>query len=167
MPIPENATPFGAPQEDLEAIERAALDYMEGWFTGDAVRMRRALHPDLMKRCLRHNPQTSEATGEFYYSNAELLVRNTAEGGEARWSDAPYDPETGRDNFDIAILEVYRDVAVARIWSAAYVEYLQLGNFGDAGWKIVNILYSMTSGQAPADDWRRRDLDYWAPPTKA
>jgi hypothetical protein len=27
-----------------------ALDYIEGWYTGDAARMERALHPDLAKR---------------------------------------------------------------------------------------------------------------------
>ena len=34
-------------------ITAAALDYVEGWFDGDADRMRRALHPDLVKRRLR------------------------------------------------------------------------------------------------------------------
>ena len=35
---------------DHDAIVRAALDYFEGWFDGDAARMERALHPDLAKR---------------------------------------------------------------------------------------------------------------------
>lgn len=163
MPIPDDATPFGAAPDDIEAIEQAALDYMEGWFTGDAIRMRRALHPGLAKRSLCRNPETGEATGEFYGSQAEQLVRLTAEGGESQWSDTPYDAATGRDNFDIVVLEVYRDVAVARIWSRAYVEYLQLGNFGQAGWKIVNILYTQTRGQAPIDEWKRIDFAYWVP----
>ena len=163
MPIPDDATPFGASPEDMEAIEQAALDYMEGWFTGDAIRMRRALHPDLAKRCLCYDPETGEASGEFYGSKADQLVRLTAEGGESKWSDTPYDPEIGRKNFDIVVLEVFRDVAVARVWSRAYVEYLQLGNFGKAGWKIVNILYTHTRGQAPIDEWKRVDFDYWVP----
>ena len=154
---------FGGSRADIDAIERAVLDYMEGWFTGDAVRMRRALHPDLMKRCLCRDPETGDPTGEFYYSKAEQLVRYTDEGGETNWSDASYEPEKGRENFDIVVLEVYRDVAIARIWSSAYVEYMQLGNFGKAGWKIVNILYTQTSGTAPTDDWRRTDLEYWSP----
>ena len=36
-----------------DQITAAALDYVEGWFDGDADRMRRALHPDLAKRRLR------------------------------------------------------------------------------------------------------------------
>ena len=163
MPIPEDANPFGAPAKDIAAIEQAALDYMEGWFTGDAVRMRRALHPDLAKRCLYLDPETGEATGELYGSKAEQLVRLTGEGGESKWSDIPYDPESGRDNFDIVVLEVYRDDAVARVWSQAYVEYLQLGKFGKAGWKIVNILYTYTCGEAPTEEWKHTDFAYWVP----
>ena len=163
MTATEDTCKFGASAEDNAAIKAAALDYMEGWFTGNALRMRRALHPDLMKRCLCRDSKTGEANGEFYYSKAEQLVRYTAEGGESNWSDAPYDPQKGQENFDIVVLEAYRDVAVARIWSHAYVEYLQLGNFGEAGWKIVNILYTQTSGTAPTDDWRRTDLEYWIP----
>jgi len=28
------------------AITKTALDYIEGWYAGDAARMERALHPD-------------------------------------------------------------------------------------------------------------------------
>jgi hypothetical protein len=35
---------------DRDAVVRAALDYFEGWFDGDAARMERALHPDRAKR---------------------------------------------------------------------------------------------------------------------
>ena len=42
MPVPDDAPPFGASAVDLEAIEQAALDYMEGWFAGDDIRMRMA-----------------------------------------------------------------------------------------------------------------------------
>ena len=163
MPIPKDAIPFGASAKDTAAIERSAFDYMEGWFTGDAVRMRRALHPDLVKRCLCRDPETGEATGEFYGSKAEQLVRLTDEGGESKWSDVPYGPESGKDNFDVVVLEVYRDVAVARVWSRAYVEYLQLGNFGKAGWKIVNILFTHTTGEAPIEEWKRTDFAFWVP----
>jgi len=161
MSIPPNAIPFGASDEDIALIERSAYDYMEGWFTGDARRMRRALHPQLAKRSLIRDPDTGEPTNELYGSTAELLVRNTADGGESQWSDIPYDPEKGRENFEVKVLEVYRDVAVARIWSRAYVEYLQLGNFGSAGWKIVNSLFAMTEGVAPVAEYRRKDFEFW------
>jgi hypothetical protein len=36
---------------DDQAIRAVALDYIEGWFDGDASRMERALHPELVTRC--------------------------------------------------------------------------------------------------------------------
>ena len=161
MAIPENAIPFGTSEENMRLIERSAFDYMEGWFTGDAKRMRRALHPQLAKRSLVIDPETGKPTNEFYGNTAEQLVRNTEAGGESQWTDIPYDPEQGRENFDVRVLEVYRNVAVVRIWSRAYVEYLQLGNFEAAGWKIVNILYAMTEGEAPVDEYKQIDFKYW------
>lgn len=161
MTIPEDAPRFGASPSDMIAIEQAALDYMEGWFTGDAKRVRRALHPQLAKRTLVIDPESGKPTNEFYGSTAEQLVRYTEDGGESQWTDIPYDPEQGRENFDVKVLEVYRNVAVVRIWSRAYVEYLQLGNFDTAGWKIVNILYTMTEGEAPVDEYKQIDFKYW------
>ena len=37
---------------DSAAIRQAALDYIEGWYEGNAERMERALHPDLAKRII-------------------------------------------------------------------------------------------------------------------
>lgn len=39
------------------AIRQTALDYIEGWYEGNAERMERALHPELAKRIVRTNPQ--------------------------------------------------------------------------------------------------------------
>ena len=43
MPSDESTAAYEA------AIVRTVLDYLEGWFDGDAARMERALHPDLAK----------------------------------------------------------------------------------------------------------------------
>jgi hypothetical protein len=36
--------------EDKEAIRQVALDYIEGWYQGNAARMDRALYAKLVKR---------------------------------------------------------------------------------------------------------------------
>ncbi|PYS59909.1 MAG: hypothetical protein DMF76_15225, partial [Acidobacteria bacterium] len=38
--------------DESAAITRTALDYIEGWYAGDAARMERALHPELAKRMI-------------------------------------------------------------------------------------------------------------------
>ena len=41
---------------DRAAIEACVRDYIEGWYTGDAARMDRALHPELAKRGVLQSP---------------------------------------------------------------------------------------------------------------
>ncbi|MGH7551869.1 MAG: nuclear transport factor 2 family protein [Longimicrobiales bacterium] len=48
---------------DSAAIRATALDYVEGWYTGDAARMERALHPELAKRIVNTNPQNGRSRG--------------------------------------------------------------------------------------------------------
>ena len=62
---------------DTAAIRQAALDYIEGWFEGDAVRMERALHPELAKRIVR-----ADSTGGDWISSmgASQLVAGSRAG---------------------------------------------------------------------------------------
>jgi len=39
---------------DEAAIRGVVCDYVDGWFDGDAARMERALHPELVKTPSRH-----------------------------------------------------------------------------------------------------------------
>src|SRR5437870_10341527 len=43
--------------DDNESIKKTALDYIDGWYAGDAVRMERALHPELAKRSEEHTSE--------------------------------------------------------------------------------------------------------------
>jgi hypothetical protein len=59
------ALPAGAGQQqpnEEAAIRATALDYVEGWYTGDAARMERALHPELAKRIVNTNPQNKRSS---------------------------------------------------------------------------------------------------------
>jgi hypothetical protein len=69
------------PDAERAAIERTVLDYFEGWFGGDPVRMERALHSELVKRSLESDPtgRTSLRT-----IDAEQMVEATARGDGRR-----------------------------------------------------------------------------------
>ena len=43
---------LGQAPDEKAAIRQAALDYIEGWYEGDAARMDRALHAELVKRAI-------------------------------------------------------------------------------------------------------------------
>jgi len=77
-----------APDDPKEAIKQTALDYIEGWYTGDAERMERALHPDLAKRIVRVSPDKKYS--RLDQMSAMGLVQGTRRGGG---KDTPKDKQ--------------------------------------------------------------------------
>jgi hypothetical protein len=114
-----------------DQITAAALDYVEGWFDGDADRMRRALHPDLVKRRLRVDDPDGE---QIETLTADQMIGWTADG-EGRELDP------GDRRIDITVHHVDDGIATATCLCALYVDYLQLARTA-AGWKIVNVLWT-------------------------
>src|ERR1043166_5349745 len=57
------------------AIRKTALNYIEGWYEGDAARMESALHPELAKRMIFTDPKTGRS--QFNHMGAMQLVQNT------------------------------------------------------------------------------------------
>jgi uncharacterized protein (DUF2267 family) len=113
--------------ETARAIERAVLDYFEGWFEGDAARMEAALHPELAKRSWRSEGEGLETL------SAQAMIEATAAGvGKTR--DVP------QRDIAIEITDVHGVIATVVVRSAVYREYLHLVDTG-AGWKIVNALW--------------------------
>jgi hypothetical protein len=111
--------------ETARAVERAVLDYFLGWFEGDAVRMERALHPELAKRTLRSDGLES-------YTAAEMIEATAA--GIGRTLDVV------DRRIDIEITHIDRPNASVVVYSSVYVEFIHLVETED-GWKIVNTLW--------------------------
>jgi hypothetical protein len=128
----------GDPATERAAIERAVLDYFEGWFYGDPVRLERALHPDLVKRSLEKDPSERETLRTI---TAESMIEATGRG-EGK-DKSPSDPR-----IEIEIEDVLGDLANVTARSAVYTEYLHLARTSD-GWKIVNALWQRIPGSAP------------------
>ena len=117
---------------DSVAIRQTALDYIQGWYTGDAVRMERALHPELAKRIVR-----SDTLGNFRLDqqSAMTLVQGTRNGyGKST-------PEADRHD-DVRILDIYRNAASVRIDASDWIDYLQLAKWRGR-WGIVNVLWEL------------------------
>src|SRR5258706_14452574 len=62
---------------DQAAIKQTALDYIEGWYEGNAERMERALHPELEKRIVRTNQERYSPLDQM---SAMLLALGTGRG---------------------------------------------------------------------------------------
>jgi Putative lumazine-binding len=74
--------PSSTPDEG--AIRAVVLDYVEGWFDGDANRMERALHPELVKRCRAIDGNDPDALETL---SARDMIDATADG-EGKREDA-------------------------------------------------------------------------------
>lgn len=129
--------------EDKQGIERAVLDYVDGWYQGDPSRMERALHPELVKRTIELDRQKNEwVLGKV--STAPMMVHWTEEGRGTRVPPA-------ERKYEIVIQDVFRHVAVVKAVSPLYVDYCQLLRF-EEGWKIVNVLWEIREGEVEADE---------------
>lgn len=125
----------GQAAADSAGIRAAALDYAEGWYTGDAARMARAVHPELVKRIV----VVDQSTGASMISNmgATQLVNGTRRGSGKETPAA-------RQKKDVAILDITGNAAIAKLTMADWVDYLELGKL-DGRWQIVNVLWERTS----------------------
>lgn len=120
---------------EAAAIKAPAFDYIEGWYTGDAARMERALHPDLAKRIPRVDPQTGRTRVD--HLGALQLVQLTRAGHGTKTS-------VDQRQEDVAILDAYENIAVLKVVSTAFVDYLQVARVDDR-WVIVNVLWQYRS----------------------
>ena len=117
--------------EDSTAISATALDYIEGFYTGDQERMERALHPELAKRIVREGPDGSLLSN---MTAAELIAVTGRGGGKMM------PPE--RKTADVTILDIYRNAASVKIVAGDWIDYLHVARF-DGRWVIVNVLWEM------------------------
>ena len=128
---PLSATP-GQTAADSAAIRATALDYIQGWYAGDAARMERALHPELAKRIVQTDTLGRQRLDQ---QSAMTLVQGTRNGfGKDT-------PQADRHD-DVRILDIYRSAAVARINASYWVDYLQLAKWRGR-WVIVNVLWEL------------------------
>lgn len=116
---------------DSAAIRATALDYVEGWYEGNAERMARALHPELVKRIVVRDTTTGKTVVQGM--GASVLVNSTRHG---------YGRETPkeRQQKDVRILDVFGNAASAKAIMADWVDYMQLAKV-DGRWVIVNVLW--------------------------
>ncbi len=123
-----------ATETDRAAVSQVVLDYFEGWFGGDPVRMERALHPLLAKRSLR---QVDPDLAGLRSVTKEQMVGWT-EDGEGKKEDPGGDRQ-----IDVDVVDLYGNIASVIVRSPVYREYLHFVQT-EEGWKIVNALWHWT-----------------------
>ncbi|HEU4870174.1 MAG TPA: nuclear transport factor 2 family protein [Pyrinomonadaceae bacterium] len=114
------------------AIKQTALDYIEGWYEGNAERMERALHPELAKRIVRTNQQGNSRLDQM---GAMTLVQFTKRGGG---KNTPKEKQIK----EVTILDVYENAASVKVVATDWIDYLHVAKF-NGQWVIVNVLWEL------------------------
>lgn len=125
--------------DDSAAVRATALDYIEGWYTGDAARMERALHPELVKRIL----VVDEGRGLTFLD--QMGMTRLVEGTRAGFGREVPESE---QRTDVMILDVFGNAASVKIDAGGWIDYLHMVKSND-GWLIVNVLWERRT--APRD----------------
>ena len=116
---------------DSAGIRATALDYIDGWWSGDAQRMASALHPELVKR-IRGFAATG---GREWIDNqgASRLIDGTMRGGGAET------PAAERRS-DVRILDIFQNAASVRVDAGPWVDLMHMVRW-KGRWVILNVLW--------------------------
>jgi hypothetical protein len=115
-----------------DAVRSVVMDYAEGWFEGDAGRMERALHPELVKRCRGIEGADPDALETLL---AREMIDATADGVGCR-------EDAADRRIEIRIDYLSGGVASVQCFCHRYVDLLHLIDMPD-GWKIVNAAWRL------------------------
>lgn len=120
----------GQTDVDREAIKRAALNYAEGWYEGNADKMESALSPDLAKRIANTNAQGRSSLGQM----GALSLVQAARGGSGK--STPKDEQQK----DVIILDVLSSSATVKLEMRDWIDYMHIAKM-NGKWVIVNVLW--------------------------
>ena len=124
-------TPSAELAADRAAIRETALNYIEGWYEGNAERMKSALHPQLAKRMVFER----EGVSQLNHQTSEILVGRTA----SRSSDGTRLSDHRRE---VEILDLFGKAASVRVTADAWVDYLHVVKW-NGHWLIINVLWEL------------------------
>ena len=122
-----------ADEDESDAIKKIALDYIEGWYAGDAARMERALQSELAKRMVSTDAMTGRSL--LNQMSAMTLVQRTREGIGKK---IPED----RQLKEVTILDRFNNAAVVKVGASDWIDYLEVAKF-NGEWKIINVLWEL------------------------
>ena len=116
--------------EDEKAIDRAGLDYVDGFYAGSQERLQKALHPRLQKVLVQPLPNGREI---FRYRTTDGLIEYARTGMSKK-------PAEER-KVAVRICQSDGNVATIRVDSADYVDFAHVAKI-NGEWKIVNVLWA-------------------------
>jgi len=123
---------FAAAQEK-EKIERACLNYIEGFYEGDSSKLVASLKPSLYKIGYWKNKNTGiyDPDGQMTYSQALAYAKGVLDKKNFAKPDAPK---------TVVVLDIMNSIASAKVNAWWGVDYVLLSKQGDK-WMIEQVLW--------------------------
>jgi hypothetical protein len=114
------------------AVERAALDYIEGFYEGDSTKLARSVWPEVRKYgYYRPHPDSAYVGDDMAYEGFFRFARNVRAGRNLPPAGAPK---------EVAIFDVQTQTASARVTAYWGTDYLLLAREGGR-WVITHVLW--------------------------
>ena len=119
--------------QEKEKIERACMNYIEGFYEGDTTKLRETLKPSLYKFGYWKNKTTGnyDPDGQMTYREALDYAKNVMEKKNFAKTDAPKKVE---------VLDIMNTIASAKVTAWWGVDYILLAKQGNK-WMIEQVLW--------------------------
>ncbi len=127
-----SSVPAEAQHMDRAGVERAALDYLEGFYEGSTDKIRRGVHPEVLKfGFYRESGDEEYERAPMSFDEMLQFATRVKESGQHPGPEAPKRVE---------ILDVLDQTAVAKVYAWWGTDYLSMARY-DGEWKIVQVLW--------------------------
>ena len=118
---------------DREGVRRAGLDYIEGFYEGDAAKLRRSIRPEVTKFGFFRESGAAQYSSEPMSFQQMIAyaerVKSTGQGGPP--ANAPR---------EVILLDVQDQTAAAKIVAWWGTDYIHLAKY-DGRWMIVHVIW--------------------------
>jgi hypothetical protein len=111
--------------DDASAVRSTVTNYIEAYYTGDAVRMEQTLHPHYLKQKIHGNIPIREQTA------ADLVQA-------ARSGEGTHLPRSERSE-QVTVLDVAGNIASAKLVTPGWTDYMTLTKI-DGEWKVLSVV---------------------------
>ncbi len=120
-------------QEDRQLVERACLDYLEGFYEGDTTKLIRSINPTLHKFGFWKNKESDKYELDSYmtFDQAKAYANGVREKQRFPKSDAPKKVE---------VLDVMNQIASAKVTAWWGTDYILLAR-REGKWMIEQVIW--------------------------
>ncbi len=122
--------------EDRAGAERAAMDYLEGFYEGSTEKLSRSVHPDVLKFGFYMEDGEYHRAPMTFDEMLQFATR-VKERGDHPDASAPKRVE---------LLDVLDQTAVAKVYAWWGSDYLNMAKY-DGTWKVVQVLWQSAPGE--------------------